>query len=175
MNWYALTVKPQAEKAVEQALGHKSYETYFPVLTAERRWSDRVKRVETPLIPGYVFCRFDGAFRLPILTTPGVREIVGFGRQAAPVDETELEALRLIAESGSPIERCHFLRSGDRVEVTAGPLQGLRGLLLEVKDRPEQCRVVVSVQLLQRSVAVEMDRSRIRRIENQMSMTAGGK
>jgi len=175
MNWYALATKPQAERAVERGLAEKSYETYFPVLTAERRWSDRVKRVEMPLIPGYVFCRFDGAFRLPILTTPGVREIVGFGRQAAPVDEAELEALRLVAESGWPIERCEFLRGGDQVEVTAGPLQGLRGLLLEVKDRQDQCRVVVSVQLLQRSVAVEMDRARIRRMESQMSMTAGGK
>lgn len=172
MNWYAIAVKPQTERAVERALAQRSYETYFPVMTSERRWSDRVKRVECAVIPGYVFCRFDGAVRLPIMTTPGVREIVGFGRQAAPVDEAELLALRRVVESGFPVENCEFLQRGDRVEVTGGPMQGLCGLLLEVRG---QVRVVVSVELLQRSVSVEMDRARIKRVDSKMSMTAGGK
>ncbi|MBY0502415.1 MAG: UpxY family transcription antiterminator [Bryobacteraceae bacterium] len=172
MNWYALSVKPQAERTVEAALTQKSYETYVPIVTSERRWSDRIKRVETALLPGYVFCRFDGERRLPVLTTPGVREIVGFGRAAAPVSDDELSALRRVIESGLRLEACEYLERGDRVEVTGGPLEGVRGLLLEVKG---QWRVVVSVELLQRSVAVEMDRDRIRRIESKLSMTAGGK
>ncbi len=171
MNWYAIVVKPQAERAVEAALGQKNYETFFPVVTTERRWSDRTKRVEASLFPGYVFCRFDPDLRLPILTTPGVREIVGFGRHAAPVDDAELTALRMVLASGASVERCDYLQPGDAVEVTQGPLQGLRGSLLEVKG---SCRVVLSVELLQRSVSVEMDRTRIRRIENEMNMTAGG-
>ena len=171
MNWYAIVVKPQAERAVEVALAQKNYETFFPVVTTERRWSDRTKRVEAALFPGYVFCRFDHERRLPIMTTPGVREIVGFGRHAAPVDDAELTALRIVLASGVSLDHCDYLQPGDAVEVTQGPLQGLRGSLLEVKGR---CRVVLSVELLQRSVSVEMDRTRIRRIENEMSMTAGG-
>lgn len=172
MNWYAIAVKRQAERCAEAALKQKGYETFFPVVSSERRWSDRTKRIDLPLFAGYLFCRFDGEQRLPILTTPGVREIVGFGRQAVPVDEAELAALRLVIESGARVEACEFLERGDRVEVTGGPMQGLRGLLLEVKGG---WRVVLSVELLQRSVAVEMDRHWIRRSENEFSMTAGGK
>ncbi len=171
MNWYAIVVKSQAERAVETALGQKNYETFFPVVTTERRWSDRTKRVDVALFPGYVFCRFDNDRRLPIMTTPGVREIVGFGRHAAPVDDAELTALRIVLASGVSVEPCGYLQRGDAVEVTKGPMQGLRGSLLEVKGG---FRVVLSVELLQRSVSVEMDRTRIRRIENEMSMTAGG-
>ena len=171
MNWYAIVVKPQAERVVEVLLGQKNYETFFPVVSTERRWSDRTKRVDVALFPGYVFCRFDHDRRLPIMTTPGVREIVGFGRHAAPVDDAELTALRIVLASGASVERCDYLQAGDAVEVTKGPMQGLRGSLLEVKG---SCRVVLSVELLQRSVSVEMDRTRIRRIENEMSMTAGG-
>jgi transcription antitermination factor NusG len=171
MNWYAIAVKAKAERTVEAVLAQKSYETFFPVITRERRWSDRTKRVDVPLLPGYVFCRFDGEQRLPIMTTPGVREIVGFGRRAAAVDDAELAALRLVIASGMHVESCEFLVRGDRVEVTGGPLQGIEGLLLEVKG---SCRVVLSVELLQRSVAVEMDRVRIRRIERKKCMTAGG-
>lgn len=171
MNWYAIVVKPQAERAVEAALAQKSYETFFPAIASERRWSDRVKRVDLPLFPGYVFCRFDASRRLPVMTTPGVRQIVGFGREAAPVDEAELAALRRALESGAPLKSCEYLVRGDRVEVTDGPMRGLCGWLLETKGN---CRVVISVELLQRSVSVEIDRDRIRRMENKMSMTAGG-
>ena len=171
MNWYAIVVKPQAERAVEVVLTQKSYETFFPVVTSERRWSDRTKRVDVPLFPGYVFCRFDSDRRLPVMTTPGVREIVGYGRQAAPVDDAELAALRVVLASGAALESCEYWRRGDLVEVTHGPMRGLRGLLLEVKGG---CRVAMSVHLLQRSVSVEIDRTRIRRIEGEMTMTAGG-
>lgn len=170
MNWYALAVRPQAERAVEKALGESAYETFLPVLTSERRWSDRIKRIETALIPGYVFCRFDAAHRRPVLTTTGVREIVGFGRQPAAIDDDELLALRRVIECGLPVASCEYLERGQRVEVTGGPMLGLQGLLLEVKG---QCRVVVSVELLRRSVSVELDRTRIRRLR-EMSMSAGG-
>jgi len=172
MNWYAVAVKPQTETAVELALAQKSYETFFPRVASERRWSDRTKKIDVALIPGYVFCRFDGDHRLPIVMTPGVREIVGYGRQAAPVEDAELLALRRVMESGAPVATCDYLRQGDPVEVVWGPMQGLRGLLLEARG---SCRVVVSVELLQRSVSVEIDRNRIRRIEEKMSMTAGGR
>ena len=171
MNWYAIAVKPQAERTVEAILAEKNYETFFPVVKRERQWSDRVKQIDVPLLPGYVFCRFDGEQRLPIMTTPGVREIVGFGRRAAPIDDGELVALRRVIESGAHVEACEFLTRGDRVEVVGGAMQGLCGILLEIKG---SCRVVLSVELLQRSVAVEMDRASIRRMETKKWMTAGG-
>lgn len=171
MNWYALAVKPQAERLVAAGLAQKNYETFFPVVSTTRRWSDRVKRIDAPLIPGYVFCRFHPEHRLPVITTPGVREVIGFGRQLAAVDEGELESLRRVVEFGTGVASCEFLERGDLVEVTAGSLRGLRGRLLEVKG---ECRVVVSVGLLQRSVSAEMDRAAVRRVEIEKCMTAGG-
>jgi len=110
---------------------------------------------DRPLFPGYVFCRFDPKVRLPILTTPGVISVVGFGNEPAPIDSSEIEAIQAVMNSGLHTEPCAFLREGQRILVTRGSLTGLEGLLLRKKS---EWRMVVSVAMLQRSISVEIDR-----------------
>jgi transcription antitermination factor NusG len=153
--WYALTVKPNRERAAAQALESKDLQTFVPLFRSRRRWSDRIKELELPLFAGYVFCRFPNAERARILATPGVNSVVGFGNQPAPVDDGEIQALRTLVASGLPAGPWPFLRVGERVRVETGPLCGVEGILTQVKDA---WRVVVSIELLQRSVAAELDR-----------------
>jgi transcription antitermination factor NusG len=153
--WFALSVRPRHEKNVATYLSGKGYDQYLPLYLSRRQWSDRVKPVDLPLFGGYVFSRFDPLKRLPILTIPGVLSVVSFGQGPAPVDDGELSAIRRIAESGAPAEPWPFLKVGQRVRVERGPLAGVEGILLQMRS---QSRIVVSVSLLQRSVAAEVGR-----------------
>lgn len=125
---------------------------------SKRKWSDRTKELELPLFPGYLFCRFDFSNRLPILITPGVKLIVGFGKIPAPVSCDEIESLRKVVASGATATPWPYLSVGQRVQVRDGALAGVEGLLLQVKN---SYRIVLSVDLLQRSVAVELDRASV--------------
>ena len=115
--------------------------------------------VEAPLFPGYLFCRLDLQNRLPVLMTPGVTQIVGYNRIPVPVDESEVDAIRTTVASGLKSEPWPFLEAGDRVQIEQGPLRGLEGILLEVRGAQ---RLVLSVTLLQRSVAVEINPAFVR-------------
>ena len=153
--WFAVTVRPQHEKAAAHGLERKGLEDFLPLYRDRRRWSDRVKELELPLFPGYVFCRFTLRQRAAVLATPGVRSIVGFGRTPAVVPQAEIEAIQAMVASGLPARPWPFLKVGQTVRIERGPLSGLEGILVQLKDA---WRVVVSVPLLQRSVAVEIDR-----------------
>src|SRR5260370_2767826 len=98
-HWYAVTTKPRYESATARHLRNKGLDELAPVYRTRRRWSDRFKEVEHPLFPGYVFCNFTFEQRMQVLSTPGVTSIVGFGKQPAPVHESEIAALRSIANS----------------------------------------------------------------------------
>jgi transcription antitermination factor NusG len=111
--------------------------------------------MELPLFPGYVFCRLDPRYRLPILTVPGVLHFIGIGRVPAPIDDTEIAAIQSAVQSGLRIEPSAYLDVGNKVRLEEGPLAGLEGIVVEVR---KQCRVVLSLTLLKRSVAVEVDR-----------------
>jgi len=154
--WFALQVRARHEVMVANSLQGKGYEPFVPQYHSRRRWSDRIKVVEAPLFPGYLFCRFDINNRLPLLTAPGVIQIVAFNRVPAPVEEAEICAIQSLVASGFPRQPWPFLQAGDRVRIDSGPLRGLEGLLVEVRGTR---RLVVSVSLLQRSVAVEIDSS----------------
>lgn len=157
--WFALNTKRNREKRVGELLRGKGYEELVPTYRSLRKWSDRYKELELALFPGYVFCRFDPAYRSPILATPGVVAVVGNGRVPVPVENSEIEALRTLMGSAFVVEPWPYLRVGQRVVIEGGPLSGLEGILQEVR---RSCRIVVSVDLLQRSVAVEVDRDRVR-------------
>ena len=157
-SWFALRVKSNREKLVALALECKGYEQFLPLYRIQRRWSDRLKDVELPLFAGYVFCRLDPTLRLPVLTIPGVVSLVGTTQKPLPVADEEIAALQVIAGAGIPAEPWPFLRTGQRVRIERGALRDLEGLLVEVKN---QFRLVVSVNLLQRSVSVEVDRDSI--------------
>jgi transcription antitermination factor NusG len=157
--WFALQVRSNHEKAVQLALRTKGYNEFLPLYHKRNRWSDRMRDVDLPLFPGYVFGRFTFNRRLPILTIPGVVRIVGTGRNPEPVDEAQLDGIRSLVTSGLPVAPWPFLQVGDRVLIERGSLTGIEGILVQTKS---QWRVVLSVDLLQRSVGVEIERDWIR-------------
>jgi transcription antitermination factor NusG len=154
--WFALRAAAGREKAVAVQLRSKGYEEFLPVFRSKRQWSDRVKELDLPLFPGYLFCRFDFNHRLPILITPGVKLIVGSGKLPMPVTDAEVEALRRVVASGAAAEPHDYLSVGQRVRIREGSLAGLEGILVEAKN---SWRMILSVELLRRSVAVEIDRA----------------
>jgi transcription antitermination factor NusG len=161
--WFALQVRSNYEKLVQAALQSKGYTEFLPLYRKRTRWSDRMKELDLPLFPGYVFGRFPLHRRLPIVTIPGLVRIVGFGNVPEPVDEAELDAVRSFVASGLPLMPWPFLQLGDRVLIESGSLAGLEGILVQTKS---QCRLVVSVGLLQRSVGVEIDREWVRPVSS---------
>jgi len=153
--WFALRTRSNFEKVAAIALENKGLTPYLPTYRSRRRWSDRVVIADMPLFQGYVFCRFDPLNRLPVLTTTGVISIVGCGTEPASVDDKEIEAIEAILLSGLATEPCPFLREGQMVRVRRGSLTGVEGILTKKKS---DFRLVISVTMLQRSIAVEIDR-----------------
>ena len=153
--WYALTVRYQHEQRTQRSLQQKGLETLVPSYRSRRQWSDRMKEVELPLFAGYVLCRFALVERTRILTTPGVATIVGFGGAAAPLEDAEIAGIQRLLASKLRLAPWPYLKPGDRVRVEQGPMRGLEGTLLRTKD---SLRLVIGVDLLQRSIAVELDR-----------------
>lgn len=154
--WFAVQTRSRHENVVAAQLQGKGYEPFLPLCKSRRRWSDRIKEIEFPLFPGYLFCRFDASNRLPILVIPGVVQIVGVGKKPVAIDEEEISGIQTAVQSGLPRQAWSFEQIGQRVRVEYGPLSGLEGTLVNVKGRH---RLILSITLLQRSVAVEIDES----------------
>jgi len=155
--WFALQTRPRWEKYVTQALEGKGFEPFLPLYNCRRRWSDRIKELELPLFAGYVFCRLNlEDRRLPVLTTPGVRQIMGIGRTPVPIPDSEIEAIRAIMASGLAAKPWPSIRVGQRVRIRAGSLAGIEGVYSASR---KHFRLVVTVELLRRSVAVEVDQA----------------
>jgi transcription antitermination factor NusG len=152
--WYALRVRSRHENTVASHLRARGYESFLPLYKSQRRWSDRFKEIELPLFPGYVFCQFNPLNRLPILSVPGIVHMVGVGRTPVAVDEMEIAALQAAVKSGLPRQPWPFVEIGDRVRIEHGPLRGVEGILLGFRGHQ---RLVLSVTLLQRSMAVHVD------------------
>jgi transcription antitermination factor NusG len=153
--WYGLRTKSKHEYVAAKALEGQGYQSYLPLHRRRRQWSDRVVESEQPLFPGYVFCRFDAQQRLPILATLGIVSVVGFGNGPVAIADSEIEAVQTLLRSGAAAQTCPFICEGQRVRIDRGTLEGLQGILLQNKN---EWRVVISVTMLQRSVAVEVDR-----------------
>jgi transcription antitermination factor NusG len=160
--WFALRVKSRTEKVVATIARHKGFEEFLPLYQSRRRWSDRFKSVELPLFPGYVFCRVNPEVRLPLLTIPGVMSFVGIGRMPVPIEDAEIATIQAAIGSGLLAEPYPFLEVGQRVRIAEGPLSGTEGFLVEVR---KQQRIAVSVSLLKRSIAVEIDRHWVRPLD----------
>jgi len=138
------------------ALRGKGYSEFLPVYSPDNVKPSNRPRPQVPLFPGYVFCRFEFDNRLPILKTPGVLQVIGAGKLPVPIDENEIDALRSVIRSGLPRLPYPFLTVGDKVVVSEGPLKGLAGIML--RERRQE-RLIISITLLKRSVAVEIDRA----------------
>ena len=160
LTWHVLHTQYQHEKNVARALVGKGFEVLLPLYTTVRRWKDRKKLLSLPLFPCYVFVQSPPDRWLPILSTPGVHTVVSFGGTPSIVPYSEIEAVRRISEGPLKAEPHPFLQCGDRVRLIEGPLQGLEGLLVRKKSL---WKFLVSVEMLQRSVAVEVDSSMVER------------
>ncbi len=156
--WYVLTVRHQHEFQTERVLRSQGWETLVPVYRSQRQWSDRVKQIELPLFAGYVFCRFALRDRVRVEDTPGVAQIVKFNGLAAPISDHEIAEIQAITASGARLSPWPYLRAGDRVRVERGPLRGMEGTLLR---EGADSRLIVTVELLQRSIAAEVDPSMV--------------
>jgi transcription antitermination factor NusG len=153
--WFAVQVRSRSEKIVAYILQNKGFEYLLPLYTVTRQRSDRTVGLQLPLFPGYLFCRLDLNSRLlPLFTTPGVVRLLGIGATPAPVDDSEIDALRAILKAGRAPRPWPMPKEGERVRIGAGPLRGVEGVLVSQK---RNSRLVVSVTLLQRAVAVEVD------------------
>jgi transcription antitermination factor NusG len=148
-----LKVRSNCERSCHALLLAQGYDAFLPVYEEKRSWSDRVKTIEVPLFPGYVFCRLDPANRGPLMRTPGIVHIVGRGTEPLSIPEKEIDAVKAVLRSKIDFERWDLDPVGKEVTVLAGPLAGVHGVIVQ---RNRQCRLVIMITLLQRSVAVEM-------------------
>ncbi len=153
--WYALHVRSQCEYKVRDALSREhAAEPFLPLYLERARWSDRTKTVERVLFPGYVFGHFDIEARRKVVAIPGVVRILGFGTELVPVADSDIDQVRRVVDSGLAVEPMALVTAGSRVRVADGILTGLEGVVIRLKG---SWRVVVSVPMLGRSVATELD------------------
>jgi len=156
--WYAAQTCANHEKRVLEQLSQRAVEAYLPLYESVRRWKDRRMRLKLPLFPGYVFVHLALRDRLQVLQTPSVVRLVGFGGQPAALPDQEIDSLRQGLTRDMRVEPHPYLRVGHRVRVRTGPLQGLEGILVRKKNIS---RFVISLDLIMRSLAVEIDRAEL--------------
>jgi transcription antitermination factor NusG len=161
MPWVAVVVRPRAEHKVQTGLIRAGLETFVPWHKVRRHWSDRIKVLEQNLFPGYIFCRSTFGQRHLVMGQPGVEWVVSFDHRPATIPDQEIISLRRTVASGMPMLPWPFLKAGQRVRIERGVLEGIEGTLARDSNTT---RIVVSVDVLQRSVAVQVDRDMIRRI-----------
>jgi transcription antitermination factor NusG len=160
-NWFAVCTRHQHEKTAARSLEYREFEVFLPLYQARHRWKDRVKEVTLPLFPGYLFVREEFKRWLAILTTPGVSSIVSCGGRPAAIPFSEIEGVKRVVESTLRVEPHPFLKSGDWVRVTYGPIAGVEGILVRKKNG---ARLVLSVEMLGKSAAVEVEATDVERI-----------
>ena len=158
-HWYAAYTCAQHEKRVAAELGARDVEHFLPLYSSMRRWKDRRVQLELPLFPGYVFVRLALRERLRVLRIPSLVRLVGFGGLPTALPDEEMEILRSGLCESLRAEPHPFLTVGRRVRITGGPFAGLEGVL---KRKKNNLRVVVTLELIQRSVAVDVDAADVR-------------
>jgi transcription antitermination factor NusG len=168
--WYALYTRHQHEKTVAQILNGKGFETLLPLYPAARRWADRTKLLFLPLFPCYVFINAGLERRLAIMMTPGVHAVVSNAGQPTAIPNEEIDAVRQAVESGARVEPHPLLKYGDWVRVKCGPLAGIEGILTRKKNL---YRLVLSVEMLGKAVAVEVDAFLVERLNGKRSNVDG--
>ena len=157
-NWYAVYTRSRHEKVVSEALEQRKVEHFLPLYETVRQWKNGRFKVQLPLFPGYLFVHIALRNRLRVLQVAGVVRLVGFQGVPAALPAAELAIIRNALQKGIEAEPHRYLKVGQRVRVTSGPMEGLEGILLRRRGRP---RVVVSVDLIMRSVALDIDAAEI--------------
>jgi transcription antitermination factor NusG len=155
--WYALHTRSHFENKVYKGLCAKSIEAFLPRLLVMSRRKDRRKQILIPMLPGYVFARsaLEHGEHLEILKTVGVVRMVGFQGGPVPASEEEMAALKILDGTDHTVRNRAYMKRGDRVMIMEGPLHGLTGFYLRHRDQTR--KVVVSIELLQRSLEVEIE------------------
>jgi transcription elongation factor/antiterminator RfaH len=161
-HWYATYTRSRHEKRIVQQLEQKSVECFLPLYETVRQWKNGRFKVQFPLFPGYVFVRIPLKERLQVLEVPGVVRLVGFSGSPAPLPEADIEIMRDAFRKGVEVEPHPYLKAGAKVRIKSGPMAGLQGILLRRKGKP---RVVVSVDLIMRSIAIDVDASQVEPIK----------
>jgi transcription antitermination factor NusG len=156
--WYALVVRTRHEKVAGHALADKGFDTFLPLFVQRHQYGGRRREFNLPLFPGYLFCRFQPEMIVPVLNTQSVIQVVGVGRKLVSIDEAEVESLRIATEAAVAFSPHPYLAVGRKVRVVSGPMTGAEGVVLELKN---SFQLVMSVTMLQRSVAVQLDRTQI--------------
>jgi transcription antitermination factor NusG len=156
--WYAAYTRANHEKRVFEQLEGRAVESFLPLYESVSRWKDRRVRLELPLFQGYVFVHVALQERLRVLQVPGVVRLVGFGGVPAPLPDEQMDAMRIGLLQRLRAEPHPYITVGRRIRVTRGPLQGAQGILMRKKGL---FRVVLSLNLIMRAVAVEVDASDI--------------
>jgi transcription antitermination factor NusG len=158
-NWFAIRTAPRWEFRASSELSLRGVETYLPVCQAKHHWSDRIQTIEEPLFQGYLFGRFQPHDRVRVLQSAGVKQIVGIGNTPVPLSDIEIENLRALVAASPVLVPWPYLAAGQRIRIDRGPLAGVEGFV--VRAEQGAVRIVVSLDLLQRSVAAEIDRASI--------------
>jgi transcription antitermination factor NusG len=152
--WYAFRVRPRHEKVASTQLREKGYSEFLPLVREQRKWGKRSAQVDMPLFPGYIFCRTERLSIYPILNLPAVVDVVRAGSRPLPAAREEIECLKLAVDCNMRLEPWVYTEVGQPVCIASGPLAGLNGIVVEVRQTR---RLVLSVSLLRRSVLVEVD------------------
>jgi transcription termination/antitermination protein NusG len=162
LKWYAIYTKSRHEKVVAEELWQKQIESFLPLKEVISKWKDRKKRVQLPLFPGYLFVHVPiQQKRLDIVKVPSVVRIIGLHGVPEPIPDDQIQAVKSLVFSRLPYDPYPYLAQGDKVEITRGPLRGLRGVLVEKKSK---YKFVLSVDLIQQSVACEVDASDVEKV-----------
>lgn len=153
--WFAVETVPRYEKRVAAELEKKAVHTFLPLEAHSHQWSDRRRTVHLALFPNYLFVRIPSSaeYRIPVLRTSGVRRFVGASHVGTPVSDTEIESIRLLLQRSIPFRAHPFLSVGQRVRIRGGSLDGMEGVL---SGKSDDAKLVVSIQLIQRSLSVHL-------------------
>jgi transcription antitermination factor NusG len=162
MPWYAIYTRPRHEKQVNDRLEERAFETYLPLVKRVSQWKDRKRTIEEPLFKSYLFVNFEYKYRFDVLETNGVLNIVNFNRRPAVVPEWQITSLRRMLEAPETLKLEPYLRPGELVEVSEGPMKGMRGTVIRRKGTH---RLVLSIDGIMQSVSVEIAEIELKKIK----------
>jgi transcription antitermination factor NusG len=153
-NWYALSTKARHEKKVHNQLTQKGITSYLPLQNFYRRWSDRYKEIQEPLFSCYVFVKIALKDRLTVLQTDGAVRLVSFNGIPATIPDDQINAIRTLLENNYQIERVDYLTPGQKIQVIQGPLKGIKGILVEVKNSH---RLILRIDSIMQAISIDID------------------
>lgn len=160
-HWYAIYTRPRFEKKINADLQRRNLHSFLPLHIVNRVWSDRIKKIEEPLFPSYLFVHADARERYLSLQSDGIVRMVSFNGEPVRIPTQQIYAIHQILEHGYHPEPHQYLKVGDEVEIISGPLQGLRGFFVEERGND---RLAISVHAIQQSLAIQVERGQVRKV-----------